>query len=110
MAQINLTQFAKELGLPPALLIEQLQAAGITRALTADTSLTEKDKTQLLDHLRRAHGATEAKQKITLTRKQTTEIKKSDATGKSRTIQVEVRKKRVLVKRDAVEPEVTEAP
>src|SRR5688572_8417560 len=111
MAQINVTQFAKELGLPPALLIEQLQAAGVTRALTADTSLTEKDKTQLLDHLRRSHGAAEAKQKITLTRKQTTEIKKSDATGKSRTIQVEVRKKRVLVKRDAVEPEAApEAP
>src|SRR6476660_9704892 len=109
MAQINVTQFAKELGLPPALLIEQLQAAGVTRALTADTSLTEKDKTQLLDYLRQSHGAKESKQKITLTRRQTTEIKKSDGTGKSRTIQVEVRKKRVLVKRDAVEPEPVEA-
>jgi translation initiation factor IF-2 len=110
MAQINVTQFAKELGLPPALLIEQLQAAGVARALTADTSLTEKDKTQLLDYLRQSHGAKESKQKITLTRKQTTEIKKSDGTGKSRTIQVEVRKKRVLVKRDAVEPEPVEVP
>src|SRR5687767_5839214 len=110
MAQINVTQFAKELGLPPALLIEQLQAAGVARSLTADTSLTEKDKTQLLDYLRQSHGAKESKQKITLTRKQTTEIKKSDGTGKSRTIQVEVRKKRVLVKRDAVEPEAPEAP
>jgi translation initiation factor IF-2 len=108
MAQINLTQFAKELGLPPTLLIEQLQAAGVTRALTADTALTEKDKTQLLEYLRQSHGAKEAKQKITLTRRQTTEIKKSDGTGKSRTIQVEVRKKRVLVKRDAVEPEPAE--
>src|SRR5919106_761608 len=110
MAQINVTQFAKELGLPPALLIEQLQAAGVTRALTAETSLTERDKTQLLDYLRQSHGAKESKQKITLTRKQTTEIKKSDGTGKSRTIQVEVRKKRVLVKRDAVETEPVEAP
>src|SRR5918992_4607657 len=110
MAQINVTQFAKELGLPPALLIEQLQAAGVTRALTAETSLTEKDKTQLLDYLRQSHGAKESKQKITLTRRQTTEIKKSDSTGKSRTIQVEVRKKRVLVKRDAVETEPAEAP
>jgi translation initiation factor IF-2 len=108
MAQINVTQFAKELGLPPALLIEQLQAAGVSRALTADTSLTEKDKTQLLDYLRQSHGAKESKQKITLTRRQTTEIKKSDAMGKSRTIQVEVRKKRVLIKRDAVEPEPVE--
>jgi translation initiation factor IF-2 len=110
MAQINVTQFAKELGLPPALLIEQLQAAGVKRALTADTALTEKDKTQLLDYLRQSHGAKEAKQKITLTRRQTTEIKKSDGTGKSRTIQVEVRKKRVLVKREATEPEAVEAP
>jgi translation initiation factor IF-2 len=110
MAQINVTEFAKELGLPPALLIEQLQAAGVKKALAADTSLTEKDKTQLLDYLRQSHGAKEAKQKITLTRRQTTEIKKSDGAGKSRTIQVEVRKKRVLVKRDAVEPEAPEAP
>ncbi len=57
MAQINVTQFAQQLGLPPALLIEQLQAAGIKRALAEDTPLTEKDKTQLLDHLRKAHGA-----------------------------------------------------
>jgi len=109
MAQINVTQFAKELGLPPALLIEQLQAAGVKKALDADTSLTERDKTQLLDYLRQAHGAAQAKQKITLTRRQTTEIKKADSTGKSRTIQVEVRKKRVLVKRETPEPEAAEA-
>jgi len=106
MAQINVTQFAKELGLPLDLLIEQLQTAGIKKKLSGDTVLTEKDKTQLLDYLRQAHGARENKTKITLTRKQTTEIKKADSTGKSRTIQVEVRKKRVLVKRDA--PESTE--
>ena len=103
MAQINVTQFAKELGLPIDLLIEQLQTAGVKKKLADDTVLTEKDKTQLLDYLRQAHGAREAKNKITLTRKQTTEIKKSDSTGKARTIQIEVRKKRVLVKRDASE-------
>jgi translation initiation factor IF-2 len=102
MEQINVTQFAKELGLPVALLLEQLQTAGIKKKLADDTVLTEKDKTQLLDYLRQAHGARESKNKITLTRKQTTEIKKADSTGKARTIQVEVRKKRVLVKRDPV--------
>ena len=101
MAQINVIQLALQLGLPTALLIEQLQAAGVNKALREDTPLTEKDKTQLLEHLRRSHGAGESKQKITLTRRQTTEIKKSDSMGKSRTIHVEVRKKRVLVKRDA---------
>ncbi|HEX9673098.1 MAG TPA: translation initiation factor IF-2 [Burkholderiales bacterium] len=104
MAQINVNQLAQQLGLPTALLIEQLQAAGVSKALAEDTPLTEKDKTQLLEHLRKSHGAGESKQKITLTRRQTTEIKKSDSMGKSRTIHIEVRKKRVLVKRDA-EPE-----
>jgi translation initiation factor IF-2 len=108
MAQINVTQFAKDLGLPITLLLEQLQAAGVKKKLAEDTVLTEKDKTQLLDYLRQAHGAKEQKSKITVTRKQTTEIKKADGTGRARTIQVEVKKKRVLVKRDA--PAAAEAP
>jgi len=101
MAEMNVTQFASELGLPPALLVEQLQAAGIKKKLVSDTVLTEKDKTQLLDYLRTAHGQKEGKNRITLTRRQTTEIKKADSSGKARTIQVEVRKKRVFVKRDS---------
>ncbi|MCE5182892.1 MAG: translation initiation factor IF-2 [Betaproteobacteria bacterium] len=102
MGQMNVAQFAGELGLPATLLLEQLRAAGVNKAV-ADDLLTEQDKTQLLDYLRRAHGAKEPKNKITLTRKETTEIKKADSTGKARTIQVEVRKKRTFVKRDAVE-------
>ncbi|MEO8008051.1 MAG: translation initiation factor IF-2 N-terminal domain-containing protein, partial [Betaproteobacteria bacterium] len=107
MAHMNVAQFAKELGLASSMLLEQLQAAGIGKALADDTVLTEHDKTQLLDYLRRVHGAKDTKNKITLTRRQTTEIKKSDSTGKARTIQVEVKKKRVLVKRDAT-PEIAE--
>lgn len=111
MAQIKVKEFAQELGVQTELLLEQLRAAGVKKALTGDAALTEKDKTQLLDYLRESHGAKESKQKITLTRRQTTEIKKADATtGKARTIQVEVRKKRVLIKRDAVEPEKVEEP
>ena len=100
MAQLNVAQFAKELDLPATLLLEQLRAAGVEKKVAEDT-LTEQDKTQLLDYLRKSHGAKDAKNKITLTRRQTSEIRKSDSTGKSRTIQVEVRKKRVFVKRDA---------
>lgn len=102
MAHMNVTQFATELGLPAALLLEQLRAAGVNKS-QSDDLLTEQDKAQLLDYLRRSHGAKESKSKITLTRRETTEIKKSDSTGKARTIQVEVKKKRVFVKRDAVE-------
>ncbi|NDE02991.1 MAG: translation initiation factor IF-2, partial [Gammaproteobacteria bacterium] len=59
-------------------------------------------KDKLLGHLRKVHGSTgdSEKKKITLTRKETTEIKQADSSGKSRTIQVEVRKKRTFVKRD----------
>lgn len=115
MADTSVSQFANELGLPSGMLLEQLQAAGVKRALKEDTVLTEQDKTKLLDYLRRVHGAKESKSKITLTRRQTTEIKKSDGTGKARTIPVEVRKKRVLVKRDkdaavSAPPEETSTP
>ncbi|MHB1591358.1 MAG: translation initiation factor IF-2 [Sulfuricella sp.] len=108
MGQMNVAQFAGELGLSAPLLLEQLRAAGVNKAASEDF-LTEQDKTQLLDYLRRAHGAKEQKNKITLTRKETTEIKKADSTGKARTIQVEVRKKRVFVKRDVTEAAPVEA-
>jgi len=109
MAQTSVTQFAGELRVQPSVLLEQLKAAGVHKQQAEDT-LSEQDKTRLLEYLRKVHGATEAKSKITLTRKQTSEIKKSDSTGKSRTIQVEVKKKRVFVKRDAAAETPPEAP
>ena len=89
--------------MPAEVLLEQLRAAGVNKK-SPDDPLTETDKEQLLAALRRAHGGEDAsKKKITLTRKQTSEIKQADGTGKARTIQVEVRKKRVFVKRDPSE-------
>ena len=97
---MNVEQFANELKVPAALLVEQLQAAGVTVKGVSD-ALSDQDKARLLDYLRDKHGAKAPKTKITLTRKQTSEIKTADSSGKARTIQVEVRKKRVLVKREA---------
>src|SRR5689334_12439642 len=102
MAQTSVAQFASELKVPPSVLLEQLRAAGVEKRVPED-SLTEADKSRLLEYLRKTHGSVEAKNKITLTRKQTSEIRKTDATGKYRTVQVEVRKKRVFVKRDPAE-------
>ncbi len=100
MASNNVAQFAAELKMPADVLLEQLRAAGVNKA-SPDDELNDTDKSQLLNSLRKAHGSVDSeKKKITLTRKQTTEIKQADATGKARTIQVEVRKKRVFVKRD----------
>ncbi len=102
MAQMNVAQFASELKLPATALLEQLAKAGVLKQASGDL-LTEQDKTRLLDYLRKAHGETALKAKITLTRKQTSEIKSADSSGKARTIQVEVRKKRVFIKRDPAE-------
>ncbi|MFZ6861719.1 translation initiation factor IF-2 [Undibacterium sp. Ji67W] len=103
MASNNVAQFATELKMSADVLLTQLRAAGVDKNSTSD-SLTKEDKDRLLEHLRRSHGSAvdNEKKKITLTRKETTEIKQADATGKSRTIQVEVRKKRTFVKRDEV--------
>ena len=102
MAQTSVAQFASELKVPPSVLLEQLRAAGVEKRVAED-SISEQDKAKLLEYLRKSHGSVDPKNKITLTRKQTSEIKKSDHTGKARTIQVEVRKKRVFVKRDPSE-------
>ena len=100
MAQTTVAQFAAELGLPTALLLEQLKSAGVVKSAVED-KLEETDKAALLEYLRKEHGAAQVpKNKITLTRKSSTEIKKTDSMGKARTIQVEVRKKRVLVRNE----------
>ncbi len=100
MAVTTVAQFAAELNRPAATLLEQLQSAGVPKGAPEDV-LTEADKERLLDHLRSAHGSNSAeRKKITLTRKSTSEIKQADASGKARTIQVEVKKKRVFIKRD----------
>ncbi|HYF59682.1 MAG TPA: translation initiation factor IF-2 [Burkholderiaceae bacterium] len=109
MASTNVSNFAAELKVPAEVLLEQLRAAGVNKG-SAEDLLTESDKAQLLTALRRAHGADEPKKKITVVRKQTSEIKQADATGRARTIQVEVRKKRVFVQRDAEGAELQQAP
>ena len=101
MAVTTVAQFATQLGRPTTALLEQLQSAGVAKQ-SPDDALTEADKERLLDFLRAAHGTAGSaeRKKITLVKKTSTEIKQADASGRARTIQVEVRKKRVFVKRD----------
>jgi translation initiation factor IF-2 len=112
----TVAQFAAELNKSTATLIEQLTSAGVAKA-TADDPLSESDKQKLLGYLQASHGTVSPeRKKITLVKKSTSEIKQADATGKARTIQVEVRKKRTFVKREdgsdaaAVEAPVDPAP
>jgi len=100
MAVTTVAQFAAELNRPAGTLLEQLQSAGVAKK-SPDDALTEADKERLLEHLRTAHGTNSAdRKKITLTRKTTSEIRQADASGKARTVQVQVLKKRTFVKRD----------
>jgi translation initiation factor IF-2 len=103
MAVTTVAQFAAQLNRATTALLEQLQSAGVAKR-SPDDALTEADKERLLEFLRNQHGSNTAgeRKKITLTRKSTSEIKQADASGKARTIQVEVRKKRTFVKRDDV--------
>ena len=107
----TVAEFAAELNKSPATLIEQLTSAGVTKAQASD-ALSESDKQKLLDYLHASHGTVAAdRKKITLVKKSTSEIKQADSTGKARTIQVEVRKKRTFVRRedDVDQPEAVPA-
>ncbi len=109
MAVTTVAQLAAQLNRPTTALLEQLQSAGVSKQSPED-ALSESDKERLLDFLRTSHGTTASpeRKKITLTKKSTTEIKQADASGRARTIQVEVRKKRVFVKRDGASTAVEE--
>ena len=106
---VTVANFAAELGVTNARLLEQLNAAGIPKN-TAEDVVTEDDKHRLLASLRSAHGEGGGElRRITLNRTSTTEIKQSVGAGKSRTVQVEVRRKRTYVKREAAVEEAVES-
>jgi len=100
MSTTTVAEFAAELKKSPDTLLEQLRGAGVAKAAVSDV-LSESDKQRLLGYLQASHGtATLERKKITLVKKSTSEIKQADSTGRARTIQVEVRKKRTFIKRD----------
>ena len=100
MTQTTVAEFATELKKSTEVLLQQLTSAGVPKQGAEDV-LTDADKQKLLGYLQASHGTGSGeRKKITLTKKSTTEIKQADATGKARTIQVEVRKKRTFIQRD----------
>ena len=100
MSLNTVAEFAKELHKSPQDLLEQLRAAGVAKKSASD-ALSDSDKQQLLGHLKNTSGVGDGeRKKITLTKRSTSEIKQADATGKARTIQVEVRKKRTFIQRE----------
>ncbi len=108
MANVTVAQFADVLKVPVDKLLTQLDEAGI-KVQGSDDTITDDAKLELLTHLRRSHGQDEsaagdaAPRRITLKRKSQSELRLSGAQGRSRTVSVEVRKKRTYVKRDVLE-------
>ena len=108
MADVTVAQFAEVLKVPVEKLLSQLDEAGIKVEGSQDT-IGDDAKLELLTHLRRSHGQTEspasvaAPRRITLKRKSQSELRLSGVQGRSRTVNVEVRKKRTYIKRDVLE-------
>ena len=108
MADVTVSQFASVLKVPLEKLLSQLADAGI-EVNGGDDTINDDAKMKLLNHLRESHGIDEGNKektvpkKITLKRKSQIELKLSGSQGRSRTVNVEVRKKRTYVKRDVLE-------
>ncbi|MDP2228259.1 MAG: translation initiation factor IF-2 [Moraxellaceae bacterium] len=104
MAEVTVKQLAETVGRPVETLLAQMQEAGLLHK-NADDVVSDVEKQQLLGHLKRAHGESDAEpKKITLKRKETTTLKVApSAGGKAKTVNVEVRKTRSYVKRSALD-------
>ena len=113
MAEVTVEQFAEVLKVPVEKLLMQLDEAGI-KVSGSDGKISDDAKLELLSHLRRSHGQDDtpataaAPRRITLKRKSQSELRLAGAQGRSRTVNVEVRRKRTYIKRDVLEKQALE--
>ena len=102
MTEVSLEKLAQDVGTPVEKLVTQFAEAGISKAM--GDMVNETEKKQLLDHLSKSHGGEGAEpKKMTLQRKTKSTLSINSGSGKSKDVQVEVRKKRTFVKRSAAE-------
>ncbi len=108
MADVSIDKLASDIGTTVDKLVQQFKDAGISK--TASDSVTEDEKTKLLDHLNKAHGGegSNAPSRMTLQRKSKSTLSVQGSTGKAKSVQVEVRKKRTYVKKSALEEQQAE--
>lgn len=109
MAETTVKKLAEIVGTPVDTLLKQMKEAGLPHG-GAEDAVSDDQKQTLLAFLRRAHGTESSAepQKITLKRKSTSTIKTTGASGKAKTVAVEVRKKRTYVKRSVIEEQERE--
>ncbi|WP_018862411.1 MULTISPECIES: translation initiation factor IF-2 [unclassified Thioalkalivibrio] len=103
MAQMTVQQFAESVGKPVDRLMEQLKEAGVA-VDGPEAAITDAEKRKLLDHLRQSHGESEGGRVTLKRRSQAQTLKVSSGPGRSKTVNVEVRKKRTIKRKPAEEP------
>ncbi|HDY8110294.1 TPA: translation initiation factor IF-2 [Vibrio vulnificus] len=106
MTQLTVKALSEEIGTPVDRLLEQLADAGMKKSSSDQVSDEEKQK--LLTHLKKEHGDTSGDAeptRLTLQRKTRSTLSVNAGGGKSKDVQIEVRKKRTYVKRSAIEDE-----
>ena len=102
MTQVTVKELAQVVNTPVERLLQQMSEAGLPHK-SAEQAVTDSEKQALLAHLKSSHGdsKTEEPRKITLQRKTTSTLRVAG----SKTISVEVRKKKTFVKRSPEEIE-----
>lgn len=105
MTDVTVKALAAEIQTPVDRLVQQFADAGISKSET--DSVTQQEKETLLAHLNGGNAG--ATNKLTLQRKTRSTLNIPSTGGKSKSVQIEVRKKRTYVKRDMTEAEVAQA-
>ena len=109
MADVTISELAKMVGVPEDRLLEQVKEAGLPQT-KADDTMTNDERVTLLQSLKSKHGEDTSggatPRRITLKRKTLETLKTSDNQGRSKAVNVEVRKKRIYVKRSVEEAQI----
>lgn len=102
MAHETVENLAKEIGTDVDRLVAQFEQAGIQKG--KEDSVSEDEKAELLAFLNKRHGGTgEEPKRMTLKRKEKSTLSVSNSAGRSKSVKVEVRKKRTYVKKPSVD-------
>ncbi|PWQ99015.1 translation initiation factor IF-2 [Leucothrix arctica] len=113
MSEITVKKLSEMVGAPVETLLQQMQDAGI-HVKGADDSITDRQKLDLLEHIRTSTGTVEDTQKtgkITLKKRSNNELKLGGAGKDSRTVNVEVRRKKTILRKNTTAaPIATDAP
>ncbi|MDD9175428.1 translation initiation factor IF-2 [Aliivibrio sp. S2TY2] len=106
MTKLTVKALSEEIGTPVDRLLQQFSDAGINKK--DGDSVSEGEKQSLLVHLKKEHGSADesaSPTRLTLQRKTRSTLSVAGSGGKSKDVQVEVRKKRTYVKASTLEEE-----